>query len=295
MLPHSGASHPPSLPMPTGATDCHMHVFDPAVPAVPDAPVRHAAATVAEYRRLQRTLGTTRCVVVQPSLYGLDNTATLEALAEFGDAARAVVVIDPATPETELARLHGLGVRGVRINLVQAGALTLAQAQAMAPRITAFGWHLQFHLTPAALLAARDSLAALPCHVVLDHLARLTDAPAHRDALTAARRLLDGGRCWVKLSAPYLVSREGPPGFGDVLGVARALAAAAPERMLWASDWPHATERRKPDDAALLDLLPAWCPAPGLADRVLVANPAELYGFPDRTDQGTSPTTETRR
>ncbi|MCK8787775.1 amidohydrolase family protein [Roseomonas sp. NAR14] len=271
-----------------------MHVFDPRVPAVPGAPVRHGAATVAEYRRVQRALGTTRCVVVQPSLYGLDNTATLAALADFGEAARAVVVIDPATPEAALARLHGLGVRGVRINLVQAGALTWAQARALAPRLAALGWHLQFHLTPEALLAAGDALADMPCRVVLDHLARLTDAPAHREALTAVRRLLDGGRCWVKLSAPYLVSRAGPPGFGDVLGVARTLAAAAPERMLWASDWPHATEPRKPDDAALLDLLPAWCPEPGMPARVLVANPAELYGFPVADDRPAAPAMEPR-
>lgn len=256
-----------------------MHVFVAGMPTIADAPVPHAPAGTDAYRQLQALLGLSRCVIVQPSLYGFDNRATLDGVAALGSSARAVLVIPPRTTESELRRLHDAGGRGVRINLIQGGALTIGDAETLAPRLAELGWHLQFHVTAAMLEEFGPRLAALPCPVVLDHMARLVAPERDRTGWQAMRALLRTGRCWVKLSAPYLGSHGGPPDYADAGAAARLLAAEAPERMLWASDWPHATESSKPDTAALLDLSCDWLPDATARHAVLVSNPARLYGF----------------
>lgn len=257
---------------PPGAADCHVHVYDPA---------RAPGADAAALRALHARLGLSRGVLVQPSAYGFDNALHLAALEALGrERFRMVAVLPPDVGEAELRGLDAAGVRGVRFNLKLGGPLRAGDLPTLARRVAPFGWHCQVNAAPAQLLGLQDLLLGLPCPVVLDHLGQVPqpEGPAGV-AFAAVRRLLDGGRAWAKLSGPYVTSRAGPPGYADAGAVAAALARAAPERVVWGSDWPHPSERAKPDDAALLGLLADWVPEPGARRRVLVDNPAALYGF----------------
>ena len=270
--------------MPDGATDCHFHIYDARHPVAAEAVLRHGDASVEDYRALQRRLGTARGVLVQPSAYGTDNRLHLAALQDLGtERFRMVAVVEPGVADAELRRLHAAGVRGVRFNLTQPGPLASGDLEPMARRLAELGWHCQLNMRPDQVVAAERVLLRLPCRIVFDHLGRIRDPESTgADAFAAIRRLLDHGRAWVKLSGAYITSREGPPGYADAGAVAAAFATAAPERMLWGSDWPHPTKPagRKPDDARLLDLLAEWVPNEDARRRVLVDNPAEVYGFP---------------
>lgn len=265
---------------PAGACDTHMHFYHHRYPAAPTALIEPPDAWVADYRALQRRLGLERVVVVQPTTYGRDNRALLDALAELGDAARAVVVVDDGVSDAELADLTARGVRGVRFHMLPGGALPWELLETVAARVAPFGWHVQLQVNGREFAERLADLQRLPCPLVVDHVGRFmppvtVDDPAFR----ALRSLLDGGRCWVKLSAPYESSKADAPRYGDVTPLARALVAAAPERMLWASNWPHPGQDPAPDDARLLDLLAEWVDDPAVRERILVANPAALYGF----------------
>jgi predicted TIM-barrel fold metal-dependent hydrolase len=270
--------------VPDGATDCHFHIYDARHPVAAEAVLRHGDASVEDYRALQRRLGTARGVLVQPSAYGTDNRLHLAALQDLGiERFRMVAVVEPGVADAELRRLHAAGVRGVRFNLTQPGPLALGDLEPMARRLAELGWHCQLNMRPDQVVAAERVLLRLPCRIVFDHLGRIRDPGGpDAEAFAAIRRLLDHGRAWVKLSGIYITSREGPPGYADAGAVAAAFATAAPERMLWGSDWPHPTKPagRKPDDARLLDLLAEWVPNEDARRRVLVDNPAEVYGFP---------------
>ncbi len=280
----SGGQASPQVPVPDGATDCHFHVYDARHPTAAKTVLRHGDASTEDYRALQRRLGMARGVLVQPSAYGADNRLHLAALQDLGtERFRMVAVVDPDVRDAELRRLHAAGVRGVRFNLTQPGPLALGDLEPMARRLAELGWHCQLNMRPDQVVAAERVLLRLPCRIVFDHLGRIRDPGGpDADAFAAIRRLLDHGRAWVKLSGAYITSREGPPGYADAGAVAVAFATAAPERMLWGSDWPHPTKPagRKPDDARLLDLLADWVPNEDARRRVLVDNPAEVYGFP---------------
>ncbi len=272
----------PTLRVPAKATDCHHHIYDSRFPPDAKATVTPGDATVADYRKLQARLGTTRHVVVQPSTYGTDNRCMLDAMAAFGPEARGVAVVDTSVTDAELQRLHKAGVRGIRFNLVQAAATTTDMLTPLGQRIHPLGWHIQFNVAGGLLPQISDMLSALPCPIVLDHIGHIPQPAGISDpAFTAMRRLVDAGRCRVKLSGAYLDSRVGAPSYSDVTKVAQAIAFAAPERVVWGSDWPHPTAKgEKPDDAILLDLLDEWVPDEADRFKVLVSNPAELYGFP---------------
>lgn len=276
---YSAGTEKPRTGVPAGATDCHMHFFDKRAPTVPGAPVLHPDALADDYLAFQRRISTRRCVVVQPSAYGTDNQVMLSGLKVLGDNARGVAVVSADVPDSELQRLHSLGVRGVRFNLVQAGAISIEKAKLLSPRLKEMGWHIQFYMPGERLVEAYELLASLPSPVVFDHMARipLEQGTAH-PSYAALRRLLDKGNTWVKLSGPYLSSKQAPH-YPDASKLAQEIAKAAPERVVWASDWPHATEKDKPDDAVLFDLLSEWVPNEAARRRVLVANPAALYDF----------------
>lgn len=270
--------------VPALACDCHVHVYDARFPAVPGARLTPPDATVADYRELQRRIGTERVVFVTPSTYGTDNRPMRAALASFGESARGVAVIDEHIPETDLRALHAEGVRGVRLNLSLGTTGSANQIEALVARIAPMGWHLQLLAAPDALVALAPRLSELPVDVVFDHLGRIPPSLAHRHpAHRFVLRLLEAGRAWVKLSGAYIVSEAGPPGYGDVTPLARDYLAAAPERAVWGSDWPHASatagQQVLPDDAALMTLLAAWTADAAALRRVLVDNPAVLYGF----------------
>jgi len=279
----SAGTEAPRLRAPANATDCHHHIYDRKYPVDPKATLRPADASVDDYRGLQRRIGTTRHVVVQPSTYGTDNRCHLDALAAFGSTARMVAVVTDGVSTEELKRLHALGVRGIRFNLAQAGATTPEMIEPLSKRINALGWHIQINAPAARLMEIMPILERVPSPVVFDHLAHIPQPDGVNHPLFAkVRALLDKGHAWVKLSGAYADSKVGPPTYADSSAVARAYATAAPERCVWGSDWPHPTEQQKelPDDAVLFDLLTDWVPDEKTRHRVLVENPATLYDFP---------------
>jgi len=281
-VPNSAGDQPPRLPVPANACDCHMHIYD----AARFAPLRPAArmqeqASVAEYRLLQGRLGTRRTVVVTPAVYATDNRVTLDAIARLG-AARGVAVVHPTVTDAELKQLADGGVRGIRFTQFDpaTAVTTFDMIEPLSRRVADLGWHVQIHMRGDQIAAAEGLWPRLTSAIVFDHMGRLPQ-PAGIDhpAFAIIRRLIDTGRTWVKLSGAYLDTKVGSPTYADATAVARALVAAAPDRMVWGSDWPHPTEKEKPDDAVLFDLLADWVPDAATRHRILVTNPETLYGF----------------
>lgn len=261
--------------------DCHVHVYDDRWPLAATATFRPPPAPASDYRRVQQALGLSRVIVVQPTGYGFDNGCTLDAVAQLGTGARGVVVIPVDTSEAELERLHEAGARGVRFMMLSGGVLGWDDLAPLAARIAPLGWHINLQLDGHDLALHEACLRALPCRLVIDHLGKfLRPVTADSPGLAALHRLLDAGRCWIKLSAPYETSRAGPPAYTDIAPLATRLARRHPERGLWASNWPHPNVMPRPSDAALLD----WARdcIGNAAQRVLVDNAAELYGFERR-------------
>ena len=257
-----------------------MHVYDRRYKPAATSPFPPPDAPLDAYRTVQRQLGLTRAVVVQPNAYAFDNACTEDAIAALGATARGVATIRPDIADAEIERLTRAGFRGARCFMLKGGLLSWDDVDGIAARVAPFGWHLQlqFDGRDTPLHAAR--MARLPTEVVIDHNGKFLEPvmPSH-PAFRALLTLLDGGRCWVKLSAPYETSRSGPPGYDDVSALARALAAAHPGRCVWATNWPHPNINPPPSNAAMLDLLLDWVPDEAARRRILVDNPARLYGF----------------
>jgi D-galactarolactone isomerase len=276
----------PRLPIPPGACDTHMHIYGPearyplATTAGGKAPP--AGADVAAYRTLMARLGLQRVVVVQPSAYGADNACTMDAVAELGDCARAVVVVTPTTQEAELARLHAAGARGARFYMMAGAPQGWDALAPVAARIAPLGWHVQLQFDGTELPAREAAIRALPCPVVIDHIGRFhPPVPPEHLAVRTLLRLLESGRVWLKASAPYNSSLTGPPNYADVTAIARAAIGTAPDRVVWASNWPHPNRPSYPlEEAALLDLLGHWTPDDASRRRILADNAAALYGWP---------------
>jgi D-galactarolactone isomerase len=282
VAPWSSGTAPPKLKAPPNACDCHMHVYSSRFPAAPNAELRPPDASADAHRLLQKRLGTTRTIVVNPSTYGTDNSCTLDAIAQFGAGARGVAVVDTSVTDSELKRLHDLGIRGIRFNLVQSGATTTDMLEPLSKRVNDLGWHVQIHMLGDAIVENADLFQRLPSPIVFDHMGHIPQpAGVDHPAFALVLKLLDHGRAWVKLSGAYMETRTGPPAYADVSKVAQAYVKAAPERLVWASDWPHPTEKAdsKPDDAVLFDLLTDWAPDEAIRNRILVDNPVALYGF----------------
>jgi predicted TIM-barrel fold metal-dependent hydrolase len=270
----------PTTKVLANATDCHHHIYDARFPPDPNSVLRPGDATVADYRQLQKRIGTSRNIVVQPSTYGIDNSLLLAALKEFGPSARGVCVVNTGVTDAELQNLHDGGVRGIRFNIVTpGGATSFEMVEPLSKRAAALGWHLQFYVSADQIVQRKDLFGNLPCPVVFDHMARLTD-PGHA-AFPIVVDLLKKGKAWVKLSGAYIETKVGPPTYADRSAVAQAFVREAPDRLVWGSDWPHPTEKldNKPNDALLLDLLAQWAPDATTRARILVDNPARLYGF----------------
>jgi D-galactarolactone isomerase len=281
---NSSGTESPKLKAPANAADCHMHIYNPAhFPLAPSPRVAPENAGVDQYRLLQKRIGTTRVVIVTPRNYATRNDATVDAIAQLGANARGVAVLHPDVSDAELKRLNAAGIRGTRFSLGDpaTAVVTPEMVEPMAKRVAPLGWHLQMNMGGEQIVAMADMLKRLPTPLVFDHLgipplpAGITH-PSH----AIIRGLLDSGRAWVKLSGAYLNSKAGPP-YPEAAAIAQDFVKAAPERLVWGSDWPHPTSPgpAKPDDALLFDLLSDWAPDEVTRHRILVENPETLYGF----------------
>jgi predicted TIM-barrel fold metal-dependent hydrolase len=283
----SEGTEKPRTAAPPGATDCHFHTYDRRYPAIPGSTLLPEDAFPDDYRALQIRLGTSRGVIITPSTYGTDNSLQLASRQALGpDNFRVVGVVAENVADAELRRLDSQGVRGVRFNLTFPGVLTVGSLRPLAPRLAELGWTCQINMSPKQIEDNADMLAGLPGRLVFDHYAHVPQPEGiESPAYGVVRRLLDRGNTWIKLSGPYVTSKEGRPNYADVGKVASALVKAAPERLVWGSDWPHPTEKPndKPDDARLFDLLAEWVGNEAAFKRILVENPEQLYGFPPVT------------
>jgi D-galactarolactone isomerase len=281
-VPNSSGTAAPRLKAPANACDCHMHVYDGErfPPPRPESRMQ-SNGRAADYRLLQKRIGTSRTVVVQPAAYGTDNVVTLDAIAQLGDA-RGVAVVHPTVTDAELKALAQGGIRGIRFTQFdpRTAVTTFDMIEPLAKRVNDLGWHVQIHMRGDQIVDAASLWDRLPCPIVFDHLGRLPQPAGVDDpAFAIIRRLLDNGRTWVKVSGAYIDTKVGPPSYADVTKVAQAFVKAAPERMVWGSDWPHPSASPKPDDAVLLDLLFDWAADEPTRRRLLVDNPQALYGF----------------
>jgi D-galactarolactone isomerase len=272
-----------SFNVPDGAADCHHHIYDPRFAYNPKAVLKPPFATVTGYRALQKKLGTSRNVMVQPSTYGTDNRCLRDVLAQMGENCRAVCVVNSMVTDVELKSLHAAGVRGVRVQFGLGNPVSADEVMPLARRIAAMGWHIQCNMPPEQLVQMEPLLLGLPVPVIIDHLGRATgtDQPQYN----TVRKLLDSGRGWVKVSGAYLYGRGVPPDYAGASAAAMGYIKAAPERCVWGSDWPHPDATKKlnpvatPDDVILLNLLAHWAPDAKLRHRILVENPEKFYGF----------------
>src|SRR6202051_2464674 len=286
-VPNSSGTEPARLKAPEGACDCHHHIYD----AVRFPPVQPGGtiipdARLEEYRLLQRRIGTSRNIVVTPLAYVTDNRVTLDAIARLGPNARGVAVIRPTVTDAELKMLADGGIRGIRFSIAEGrkGATSVDMIEPLSKRISALGWHVQINMGADQIAAAADLWNRLPSAIVFDHMGHVPQpAGMSHPVYNVVRRLVDKGRTWVKLSVTYDNTKDGPPGYADITKVAQAYIKAAPERMVWGRNWPHPNATNKPDDALLFDLMSQWAPDEAIRNRILVANPAALYGFAKTT------------
>jgi len=283
-VPNTTGTDPAKVKAPLNATDCHMHIYDPRFAESNPRPGQNPKnATVPDYRLLQKRTGTTRVVVVQPRNYATDNRVTVDALKQLGASARGVAVVHPTITEAELESLADAGIRGIRFSLGGANAVTTwDMVEPLSKRVNELGWHLQFNVEGDDIVKHADLLQRLPSRMVFDHLGHPalpagTDHPSH----AILRGLLDKGRTWIKLSGAYSNSKVGPPDYPEATKVAQDFVKAAPERLVWGSDWPHPSEQNGtlPNDALLFDLLAVWAGDETTRKRILVENPEALYGF----------------
>jgi D-galactarolactone isomerase len=286
--PYSSGTQYPQIAIPANACDCHHHIYDPArFPYDPKDNRNQPPGTVSDYRLLQKRLCTTRNVIIQPSVYGVDNSCTLDALKTMGAAnTRAVAVINASISDKELEQMHRSGVRGIRINTASPMVInTIDTIESLAERVNELGWHVEFWMKADDIAANKDLLMRLPTSIVFGHLGHIPQPDGvNHPAFGVLCNLLEQGKTWIKLSGAYQDTKIGAPSYADVTKLAQAFVKVAPERMLWGTDWPHPTiySRKQPwpDDSLLLDLLGEWALDENTKNQILVGNPAVLYGFP---------------
>ncbi len=281
-MPRPLEGPPPKLQTPAGVVDTHIHFFFSPYEGQPGGPPPPEDATIEDYAVVQRRLGLDRAVIVQPGAYQLDNRCTLDALARMGEKARAIVCITEDTPEEELDRLTDLGVRGARFMNLPGGAVKFDRLIAVNERIQPFGWHPILQFDGREILQYLEIFKQIEGNYIIDHAGKFLEPVSPESAeFRALLDLVDRGNCFVKISACYETSRTGAPGYADVGALSKRLIAHAPDRMLWASNWPHVGVPRHayPDDAELLDVLLEWAPDEAVRKAILVDNPLKLYDF----------------
>ena len=285
-LPPIAATRPPKIPSPAGACDTHFHIFGP-VAKFPFAEKRSYTPDDAPLEKLLKmldTLGMARGVVVQAHPYGTDNSVVLDALKREPKRLRAAAIVKPETGREELKRMADLGVRALRFHHMPHGVgfspLGMQSFEKLAPAMTDLGLHAQFMMDANALDSALPFFKNWKLPIVLDHMGNVDGTRgANQPGVQQMCRLLAEGRIWVKLSGAYRVSTHYPD-YPDAQAIHEALVMANPDQVIWGTDWPHPRlERDMPEDGHLLDLFNAWTPDAGLREKILVDNPARLYGF----------------
>ena len=289
MIPTCKAPDPntrkPEYRPPPGACDAHCHIFGPGsrYPYAADRTYTPPDAPLARFKELQATLGLERAVLVNASCHGTDNTVIVDAIAQSGGKYRGVANADDSFTERDFDSLHRAGLRAVRFNFVKhlGGMPDMDEFHRIIARIQPFGWHVDLHFDAGDLLEHAELLRKLPVPFIIDHMGRVPtkaglDQPPFLQLLEVAR---NNERCWVKISGAERISSLGPP-FTDAVPFAQALIKAAPDRILWGTDWPHPNiAKHMPNDGDLVDLVPLFAADAATQKRILVDNPHRLYGF----------------
>ena len=274
------AKRAPKRSIPYGACDCHFHVFDNPSKQVFERTYTAPDATVDEYMGLRDVLGLTRGVLVQPSVYGLDNETTLRSAAKIPNV-KSVVVIDHTTPVSEIQRMTDAGAVGCRVNLLFPSDAVISDLRALARRIADFGWHLQILADFSNSAHLIDLLTLLPVPVMFDHLGHFPISASHDHAnVDAFLGLLGDGMIWTKISAPYRTTGSSTTDYTDVGAFVTKLTALNPDNLVWGTDWPHPKfDGPMPDDTDMLDQFMDWVPNAQLRHKIMVENPERFYQF----------------
>ena len=284
---------PPRTRLPPGSIDTQMHMYLPGFPSAPGSiPLPANAPGPDEYRQVMRWLGVDRVVVTQGNAHGRDNSNLLACLAQMGDVARGVGIIDASTTDVEMARLEAARIIGARIMDLPGGAVGLDELGQVDARAAEQDWFVAVQFNGSDIVDHTQRLLALRSRWVLDHHGKfLRGARADGPEVAAVKRLLDTGRCWYKLAGCYESSLSGAPDFADVAAITAAVAAHAPDRIVWGTNWPHnrvTSAEEYPNDAELLDRVLGWLPDDAARHLALVENPANLLKWPPASGVGAS-------
>ncbi len=274
----------PDLTLPPKACDCHAHIIGPQsrYPFTPHRSYTPPDALLASYKEMLAILGIERAVIVQPSVYGTDNRATLDAIKQGGNNFRGVVVLDENISVSEMERMHDLGVRGVRINLLFKSGIEVSDVRKLARKIAPFDWHLQM-LVDVSEFSELDTLEKLPVQVVFDHMGHMpTSTGVNHPGFKKMLQMIEKQKAWAKISGPYRITCQKNLPYEDCAPFAKKIVETNPERVVWATDWPHPyINVPMPNDGDLLNLLAEWVPDTATREKILVRNPAKLYDFQD--------------
>ncbi|GAA4011880.1 amidohydrolase family protein [Actimicrobium antarcticum] len=271
----------PLFDVPIGSCDTHAHVVihDPAHPMAPNRSYTPPSAPEASYLAMLNAMQISRGVLIQISVMGTDNSYMLAVLRNNPDRLRGVAVVDTGITDKELLEMHEAGVRGLRINTLFGGGINFDALEKLAPRVEELGWNMQFLMDARQLPELMPRMRALSCTCVIDHMGHMPmPVSLNAPGTQALFSLIKDNGFWVKLSGAYRMS-EHYPEFSDVTPLAKALIDLAPDRMVWGSDWPHVAIKRMPNTGDMLNLLQTWAPDEKVRNKILVDNPASLYGF----------------
>jgi 2-pyrone-4,6-dicarboxylate lactonase len=271
----------PRFKLPPGATDAHCHVFGPGdkFPYAPNRRYTPADAPKEMLAALHRHLGIERTVIVQASCHGSDNRAMLDAIADDPKRIRGVAIVDATFGDAEYKMLHDGGVRGARFNFVKhlGGTPDMDLFHRTADRIKEMGWHIVLHVDAPSIIPLSDMMRKLPLPFIIDHMGRVPGKDGvDQPPLKALLELAKLEKCWIKVCGAERISF---PPYAEAVPIARAIIAAAPDRVLWGTDFPHPNPTHEADEADLVDLVPQFAPETLAQKRLLVDNPARLYGF----------------
>jgi 2-pyrone-4,6-dicarboxylate lactonase len=277
----AGTNTPPAFAIPPRSCDTHFHVFEPGYPHVPNPLYTFPDATVDQYLALLDFLGIDRCVLVQPTYYGTDNTIALDTLKRMGSRCRAVVRVEEDITEAELDRFHRLGVRALRLDLFARATWPpsdlIDYITRMAARARPRGWHIQFYTPGTTVRDLLPFLANFEDTFVIDHMGYMLESDGlNRDDFDQLLKVLRLGSCWIKLSGPYRIAKE--KSFEYVEPIGRALVQTRPDRLIWGSDWPHLPDGQR-DTGEVLNLLGKWAPDGATREQILVAGPDRLFFY----------------